>query len=155
MEKTLATHSSVLAWRIPGMAEPGGLPSMRSNRVWHNWSDLACSLLRCCEKITWKYPHKWFSHLSEHQKHLEGCYNMVTGPTFPHIQFLIQQFWDGAWAFRRLVSSQVLLLLVVWGAQLQIWWSSLFVLSHRGAITLAYHDPKLSSSKETFVVVVL
>ena len=31
-----ATHSSVLAWRIPGMAEPGGLPSMGSHRVGHN-----------------------------------------------------------------------------------------------------------------------
>ena len=35
------THSSVLAWRIPGMGEPGGLPSMRAHRVRHNWSDLA------------------------------------------------------------------------------------------------------------------
>ena len=40
MEKELATHSSVLAWRIPGMGEPGGLPSMRSHRVGHDWSDL-------------------------------------------------------------------------------------------------------------------
>ena len=33
LEKEMATHSSVLAWRIPGMAEPGGLPSMRTHRV--------------------------------------------------------------------------------------------------------------------------
>ena len=37
----MATHSSVLAWRIPGSGEPYGLPSMRSHRVGHNWSDLA------------------------------------------------------------------------------------------------------------------
>ena len=37
------THSSVLAWRIPGMAEPGGLPSMGLHRVGHDWSDLAAS----------------------------------------------------------------------------------------------------------------
>ena len=37
----MATHSSVLAWRIPGMGEPGGLPSMGSHRVRHDWSDLA------------------------------------------------------------------------------------------------------------------
>ena len=37
----MATHSSVLAWRIPGTGEPGGLPSMGSHRVRHNWSDLA------------------------------------------------------------------------------------------------------------------
>ena len=37
----MATHSSVLAWRIPGTAEPGGLPSMGLHRVGHDWSDLA------------------------------------------------------------------------------------------------------------------
>ena len=36
LEKAMATHSSVLAWRIPGMREPGGLPSMGSHRVGHN-----------------------------------------------------------------------------------------------------------------------
>ena len=41
MGKEMATHSSVLAWRIPGMGEPGGLPSMGLHRVGHDWSDLA------------------------------------------------------------------------------------------------------------------
>ena len=40
------THSSVLAWRIPGMAEPGGLPSMGLHRVGHDWSDLAAAWAR-------------------------------------------------------------------------------------------------------------
>ena len=40
---TLATHSSVLAWRIPGTGEPGALPSMGSHRVGHDWSDLAAA----------------------------------------------------------------------------------------------------------------
>ena len=39
----MATHSSVLAWGIPGMGEPGGLPSMGSHRVGHDWSDLAAA----------------------------------------------------------------------------------------------------------------
>ena len=39
----MATHSSVLAWRIPGTGEPGGLPSMGSRRVGHDWSDLAAA----------------------------------------------------------------------------------------------------------------
>ena len=43
MDKEMATHSSVLAWRIPGTAEPGGLLSMGSYRVGHNWSDLAAA----------------------------------------------------------------------------------------------------------------
>ena len=41
LEKEMATHSSVLAWRIPGTVEPGGLPSLGSHRVGHYWSDLA------------------------------------------------------------------------------------------------------------------
>ena len=36
LEKEMATHSIVLAWRIPGMGEPGGLPSMGSHRVGHD-----------------------------------------------------------------------------------------------------------------------
>ena len=43
LEKEMATHSSVLAWRIPGTGEPGGLPSMGSHRVRHDWSDLAAA----------------------------------------------------------------------------------------------------------------
>ena len=41
MEKEMATHSSVLAWRIPGTEESGGLPPMGSHRVGHDWSNLA------------------------------------------------------------------------------------------------------------------
>ena len=47
LEKEMATHSSVLAWRIPGNAEPGGLPSTGSHRVGHDWSDLAASIPTC------------------------------------------------------------------------------------------------------------
>ena len=43
LEKEMATHSSILAWRIPGTGEPGGLPSMGSHRVRHNWNDLAAA----------------------------------------------------------------------------------------------------------------
>ena len=43
LEKEVATHSSVLAWRIPGTGEPGGLPSMGSHRVGHDCSDLAAN----------------------------------------------------------------------------------------------------------------
>ena len=45
----METNSSVLAWRIPGMAEPGGLPSMGSHRVGHYWNDLAAA----AEYIMW------------------------------------------------------------------------------------------------------
>ena len=43
LEKEMATHSRVLAWRIPGTGEPGGLPSMGSHRVGHDWSDIAAA----------------------------------------------------------------------------------------------------------------
>ena len=43
LEKEMATHSSVLAWRIPGTGEPGGLLFMGSHRVGHDWSDLAAA----------------------------------------------------------------------------------------------------------------
>ena len=43
LEKEMATHSSVLAWKIPGTGEPGGLPSMGSHRIGHDWSDLAAA----------------------------------------------------------------------------------------------------------------
>ena len=46
LEKEMATHSSVLAWRIPGTGEPGGLLSMGSHRVGHNQSDLAAAAAR-------------------------------------------------------------------------------------------------------------
>ena len=43
LDKEMATHCGVLAWRIPGTAEPGGLPSMGSHRVGHDCSDLAAA----------------------------------------------------------------------------------------------------------------
>ena len=43
LEKEMATHSNVLALRIPGTGEPGGLPSMGSHRVGHDWSNLAAA----------------------------------------------------------------------------------------------------------------
>ena len=51
LEKEMATHSSVLAWRIPGTGEPGGLPSMWSHRVGHDWSDLAAAAAAAAAEI--------------------------------------------------------------------------------------------------------
>ena len=45
LEKEMATHSSVLAWKIPGTGEPGVLPSMGSHRVGHDGSDLAAAAI--------------------------------------------------------------------------------------------------------------
>ena len=51
LEKEMATHSSVLAWRIPGTWEPDGLLFMGSHRVGHDWGDLAAA------------AHCWFMDL--------------------------------------------------------------------------------------------
>ena len=54
----MATHSSLLAWRIPGTGEPGGLPSMGLHRVGHDWSDLAAAADGT--KIPWsQFPECW------------------------------------------------------------------------------------------------
>ena len=56
----MATHSSVLAWRIPGTGEPGGLPSMGSHRVRHYWSDLLYTKEKAMathsSTLAWKIP---------------------------------------------------------------------------------------------------
>ena len=59
LEKEMAPHSSVLAWRIPGMGEPGGLPSMGSHRVGHDWSDLAAAAVVFC---LWMYLILFTNH---------------------------------------------------------------------------------------------
>ena len=60
LEKEMATRSSVLAWRIPGTGEPGGLLSVGSHRVGHDWSDLAAAAeedreLACLLSTMWRY----------------------------------------------------------------------------------------------------
>ena len=53
------THSSVLAWRIPGTGEPGGLPSVGSHRVGHDWSDLAAAVANILGKRENRDPKTW------------------------------------------------------------------------------------------------
>ena len=53
LKKEMATHSSVLAWRIPGTGEPRRLPSMGSHRVGHDWSDLAAATGFEKKKLIW------------------------------------------------------------------------------------------------------
>ena len=54
LEKEMVTHSSVRTWRIPETREPGGLPSMGSHRVGHNWSDLAAAAAAHASKVMLK-----------------------------------------------------------------------------------------------------
>ena len=67
----MAAHFSVLAWRLPGTGEPGGLPSMGSHRVGHDWSDLAAAATAAvktmvfpavvygCERTPLNYKESW------------------------------------------------------------------------------------------------
>ena len=56
LERKMATHSSILAWRIPGTGEPGVLPSIVSHRVGHDWSNLAAAAA---------YLHSWIINTIE------------------------------------------------------------------------------------------
>ena len=94
LEKEMATHSSVLAWRIPGTGEPGGLPSMGLHRVGHDWNDLAAAAYSITysrqkyrffrsSKNGWKlsqcrvYGLHWYSIMI--QKYLAGYDEKVSG----------------------------------------------------------------------------
>ena len=74
LEKEMATHSSVLAWRIPGTGEPGRLPSMGSHRVGHDWSDLAAAAARRDQETDSFYVF----FISNQQSH-EAVSNWVLG----------------------------------------------------------------------------
>ena len=83
LEKEMATHSSVLAWRIPGVEEPGRLPSMGSHRVGHDWSELAAAAAAadhyktigiyygCWEAKRWFWAEAW-----------QDAVNILTGPSW-------------------------------------------------------------------------
>ena len=82
----MATHSSILAWRIPGTGEPDGLPSMGSHRVGHNWSDLTAAAfhmemetsivpLLLLYSFVYIYRNSSFihTHTRMHAKSLQSC----------------------------------------------------------------------------------
>ena len=87
LEKAMATHSSVLAWRIPGTGEPGGLPSMGSHRVGHDWSDAAAAVFqKCCLERTIKWCHiKIWTQLSFRKATIMIPYELE------HLKLLITQ----------------------------------------------------------------
>ena len=64
-EKAMAPHSSTLAWKIPGMEKPGGLPSVGLHRVRHDWSDLAAAAAACMYiymHMLSRFSHVWLCH---------------------------------------------------------------------------------------------
>ena len=77
----MATHSSVLAWRIPRMGEPGGLSSMGSHRVGHDWSDLAAA----AGSDTWL---PWFP------TKIISVWHLKTNHTIVHASSMLSAGWD-------------------------------------------------------------
>ena len=94
----MATHSSVLAWRIPGTGEPGGLPSLGSHRVGHNCHDLAAAAAAdMCTPVfiaalftiarTWKQPRcpsadewitkLWYIYTMEYYSAIKNAFESV------------------------------------------------------------------------------
>ena len=74
-EKERATHSNILAWRIPGIGEPGGLPSMGLHRVGHDWSDLAAA---AAATLWQEWPYSWKKH--------RKLWNSTKGQCDKHLQ---------------------------------------------------------------------
>ena len=72
----MATHSSVLAWRIPGTGEPSGLLSMGLHKVGHDWSDLAAERLKHTHTHT--HTHTWGSYCYYIQLMWKKCEPWVT-----------------------------------------------------------------------------
>ena len=68
LEKEMTTNSSVLAWRIPGTAEPGGLPSMGSQRAGHNWSSLAAAAAAATAAMQNENARSWLKKNSKNFK---------------------------------------------------------------------------------------
>ena len=91
LQKEMATHSSVLAWRIPGTGEPGGLPSMGSHRVEHDWCDLAAAATTSCfeDEETRSKVFKWpaCSYTAEQGKPLSSLISWFSSLVAPS-QFL-------------------------------------------------------------------
>ena len=93
LEKEMATHSSVLAWRIPGTGEPGGLPSLGSHRVGHDWSDLAAAAA------------KWFLVGLPAQMFHPGLQTFLQVTNFPHnlaLFYILSAAYNSSLSFRLL-----------------------------------------------------
>ena len=86
LEKEMATHSHVLAWRIPGTGEPGGLLSMGAHRVGHDWSDLAAAAA-----VVLLFEPKYLRRILPWITNMWLCYRRKCPPWF--WWWATQRFW--------------------------------------------------------------
>ena len=107
----MATHSSVLAWWIPGTGEPGGLPSMRSHRVGHDWRDLAAVAVTWETDFLYKSDNEdiFIDHMKSYMIQLVGSYWLQTpswyrqgNPEWGNNQWPMASRWESwgwSWGF--------------------------------------------------------
>ena len=99
----MVPHSSVLAWRIPGTGEPGGLPSMGSHRVGHDWSHLAAA----AQIFIWTILCFYFYMIQNIFKKMFVMASL-TQVLFSKVLFYFQIFGDFSGIFALLISSSIL-----------------------------------------------
>ena len=90
----MATHSSILAWRIPETGEPGGLPSTGSHRVGHDWSDLAvaASANSLCDFSQHTFPLLSSASFSKCQRGKKSSQNQVPCAVVSYKKLLAEEF---------------------------------------------------------------
>ena len=115
LEKEMATHSSILAWRIPRRGEPGGLPSMGSHRVGHDWRDLAAAAADWSSRLP---SLIWVSCIQS----VEGLNLTESSPPSKGEFLLLGCFWIGTPVFSCLQTwTETLALPVSWACQPLDW----------------------------------
>ena len=93
LEKDMATHSTVLAWRIPGTEEPGRRPSMGSHRVGHDWSNLRAAAAWPSNPTTGHIP--WENHYWKRCMHPNVHVALFTiARTWKQPKCLSTEAWD-------------------------------------------------------------
>ena len=115
LEKEMATHSSVLAWRIPGMGETGGLPSMGSHRVGHDWSDLAAAVAQWLKIHLPMQRHQVGSPIQEDpicsSEHLSPCTTTIElvlkSPEATTIEPMCHNYWSHCAQSRALEQQKI------------------------------------------------
>ena len=98
LEKEMATHSSTLAWKIPWTEKPGRLQSMGSQRVGHDWSDLAAAVLPIG---SFSRVYVWINYIMCVHALLLRCVRLFVTPWTiaykapPFMGFFRQEWWSG------------------------------------------------------------
>ena len=102
LEKEMATHSSVLAWRIPGTGKPGGLLSMGSHRVGHDWSDLVAAAAAAALE---RSVHSWSCRPGRRGRHKGQAFSVQIWVAKAHCG--CQHAWEKALGLSRVGVSRL------------------------------------------------